>query len=94
MDVRVLVLYALQAYRYTLFVRIILSWFPIAQSLPPALRPAFAFLHDLTEPFLRLFRRILPPIGVGGMGLDLSPLLGFIVIYIAEAVAVRALFPA
>lgn len=89
-DWRVLVVLAIAAYRYVLFLRIILSWFPI--SPPESLRPAFNFLYDLTEPFLRLFRRMLPPVAVGGMGLDLSPLVGFIVLYIVEAAVSRVLF--
>jgi YggT family protein len=73
-----------------LFVRVILSWFPFQP--PPAIAPAFNFLYDLTEPFLRLFRRLLPPMNVGGMALDLSPLVAFITLYILESIAVRAMF--
>jgi YggT family protein len=91
-EIRVIIVYfVIAAYRYVLFLRIILSWFPIQP--PPALRPAFNFLYDLTEPFLRIFRKLLPPVVVGGMGLDLSPLLGFVVLVIVQQIAARALLP-
>jgi uncharacterized protein YggT (Ycf19 family) len=36
------------------------------------------FLRDLSEPYLRIFRRVIPPIGP----LDLSPMIGLFVLYI------------
>lgn len=72
-----LIQFGLALYANILFARIILSWIPIEP--PSALRSAFNFLYDITDPFLRLFRGLLPPIG----GLDLSPILAFIVIRIA-----------
>lgn len=48
--------------------RILLSWFPQAQSIG-ILQPVFA----ITDPYLNLFRGIIPPV----FGLDLSPLLAF-----------------
>ena len=53
--------------------RIILSWFPIAPQTP--MSTIFSFLYTITEPVLGPIRRILPPVGVGGMGLDLSPII-------------------
>lgn len=90
LTLKILVVQALAAYRNLLFVRIILSWLPI--SPPDWLRPAFNFLHDVTEPFLRLFRRMLPSVNLGGMGLDLSPLLAFLVIAIVQGIARSLLF--
>ena len=45
----------------------------------PALRPVelmIRFLHEVCEPFLRLFRRLIPPIGP----LDLSPIVALLVV--------------
>ncbi len=63
----------LQLYIYALFARIILSWFPISPG--SGLASAFSALYTITEPVLGPVRRLLPPIGVGGMGLDLSPII-------------------
>jgi YggT family protein len=65
----------IQAYMIVLFARIIISWFPIQPN--SGLASVYAFLHAVTEPVLGPIRRIIPPIGMGGMGLDLSPLIVF-----------------
>jgi YggT family protein len=33
------------------------------------------FLYRITEPVLGPIRRVMPPIGMGGMGFDLSPII-------------------
>lgn len=58
----------LQIYNLVITARILLSWFPQAQSIG-ALQPVFG----ITDPYLNLFRGLIPPIG----GLDLSPILAF-----------------
>jgi len=95
-DLGDLILFALRAYYYMLFLYIILT---LLQSLaglriPEFLRPAANFVYDVCEPFLRVFRRFLPAVRLGGMGLDLSPILAFlfirfIVLPIATSVLTR-----
>jgi YggT family protein len=75
-------------YVILIFIRILLSWIP---RLPynPVLRSVVQFVHDVTDPYLRLFRRILPPLGGGGFAIDLSPIIAIIVLYIAQIVIVN-----
>jgi YggT family protein len=47
------------------------------------------FLRDVTEPFLRIFRRILPSFG----GLDLSPMIAIIVVQAAARIIAAAIYP-
>ncbi len=68
--------WAFLAYTVLLFVRIVGSWFPAF-----ARHPLMYWVFRVTEPYLGAFRRVIPPIG--GV-LDLSPLLGFFVLQIAE----------
>ena len=35
----------------------------------------YSFIYSITEPVLWPIRRLMPGIGVGGMGLDLSPII-------------------
>lgn len=60
-------------YYLALFARIILSWFPVSPGSP--LASVFSFLYAITEPVLGPIRRMIPPMGMGGMGLDLSPII-------------------
>ena len=45
------------------------------------------FLRDVTEPYLRLFRRFIPPIGM----FDLSPMVAIIVLYFVRTIIVNAI---
>jgi YggT family protein len=79
-------------YIILIFIRILLSWIP---RLPynPILHSIVSFVHDVTDPYLRLFRRIVPPVGGSGFALDLSPIIGLIVLYIARFLIVGAIDP-
>jgi len=64
------------SYTVLIFLRIASSWFPAWQ------RHQFVrFLAFYTDPYLNIFRRILPPLG--GL-LDLSPILAFFALRILE----------
>ena len=65
-----------------MFARIILSWFPIEPG--SGMAQVYGFLYAITEPVLGPIRRIIPPLGMGGMGLDLSPLIVFFGIQILQ----------
>ena len=67
-------------YYWLLLARIIFSWIPI--SATGFLEQVRSFVYDATEPYLQIFRKYLPIVNLGGMGLDLSPLIGFIVLQI------------
>jgi len=69
-----------------LIVAYILSsmFFQVGGRLPYSrgLNAVMGFLRDVCEPFLRIFRRFLPPLGP----LDLSPMVGIIVLNIVGAI--------
>lgn len=58
-------------YIVAIFARIVLSWFPIDPD--GAVATVAGFLYLITDPVLAPLRRVIPPVRVGGMGLDLSP---------------------
>ncbi len=64
---------ALTLYWLAILVRIVLSWFPIGSGSPIA--PVNSFLFAITEPVLGPVRSAIPPIRLGAMGLDLSPMI-------------------
>ena len=63
-------------YVLVLVVYILLSWIRI----PPSLGPVQRFLYDVCEPYLRLFRRLLPATGA----IDLSPILALIALGVID----------
>ena len=77
-------------YVVLIFIRILMSWIPrIPRSA--TLRPVLDFITETTDPYLNLFRRIIPPIGGGGMTMDVSPIIAIIVLLIAERIIVGAI---
>jgi YggT family protein len=62
-----------EAFLVVLIVRIILSWFPISPG--SGLASIYNVVYTITEPVLGPLRRMMPTIGFGGMGLDLSPII-------------------
>jgi YggT family protein len=74
-------------YIYTLFLllHILLSWFQLPYN--PLLNKVRGVLYDACQPYLNLFRGLLPPMG----GLDLSPIIAFIVLYAANRIVVAVL---
>jgi YggT family protein len=74
-------------YIILIFINVLLSWF---QRIPynRVLYAVIDFVHETTNPYLNLFRRFLPPVGGGGFRLDLSPILGIIVLFVLQAVVV------
>jgi YggT family protein len=67
-------------YNFILFIRVLSSWFPRPMSGP--LRTVWNVLHALTDPVLRPLRGLIPPVRAGAMGLDLSPMLAFVIILV------------
>ncbi len=63
-----------QLFLLAVFARIILSWFPPSPG-GGGLNSVRAFLDTITEPVLGPLRRAIPPIGMGGMAFDLSPII-------------------
>jgi YggT family protein len=75
-------------YFVLIFIRIILSWIP---RIPynPALNAVLKFVQDVTDPYLNLFRRFLPPLRVGPGALDLSPMIAIFVLFIVGSIVVN-----
>ncbi|MCL2930350.1 MAG: YggT family protein [Trichodesmium sp. St2_bin6] len=54
-------------YLLLMFIRILLSWFPNINWYDPP----FSVLSQLTDPYLNIFRSVIPPLG----GIDFSPII-------------------
>lgn len=78
---------AFRFYELLLIIMIIMSWVPTPRN--PTVQTILKFVYDVTEPYLALFRKLLPTARMGGMGIDFSPMLGFIVIDIIRVMVVQ-----
>ncbi len=73
----------LTVYIWIIVIRALISWVS-----PDPYNPIVRFLYRVTEPVLRPVRRILP---IGGIGLDFSPLIVILIIYVLRIFLVKAL---
>jgi YggT family protein len=67
----------LSIYTLVLLVRVLLSWFPNLDWSNPVL----STVSSITDPYLNAFRGLIPPLG----GLDLSAIVAFIVLQLAQS---------
>jgi uncharacterized protein YggT (Ycf19 family) len=65
-------------YAVIIFIRILLSWFRLPYSR--ALNIFMEFITGVTDPYLNLWRRWLPLVRLGPGAIDLSPMVGTIVL--------------
>lgn len=79
----------LSVYWIILLTRIILSWAMSLGWRPPysgPLRTILDLIDAVTDPVLRPLRALMPPIRAGGVGLDLSPLIAFVILFVLRSV--------
>ena len=65
-------------------IRVVLSF--ISVPINGVTRPVLNFIYDVTEPIMKLVRNIIPPITVGGVGLDLSPIIAIFLLRIVNSI--------
>jgi YggT family protein len=72
-------------YLVLIFIRIIMSWIP---RIPynRVLAAVLTFVSDVTDPYLNLFRRVIPPLRMGPGALDLSPIVATFVLLIVGGI--------
>ena len=81
-----IVYWILKAYEYCLVARVLLSW------APDVAKTRFGrLLYTITEPYLGIFRRFIPPISMGAGYMDLSPIIAFIAYYFLISGALNVL---
>ena len=73
-------------YIVLIFIRILVSWIP-RMPQNTVLQAIVNFARQTTDPYLNIFRRILPPVGGSGLALDLSPMIGLILLLIGQSIA-------
>lgn len=66
----------LRFYELLIVIECILSWFPV----DGIVGDIFEAIRSITEPYVGIFRRLIPSVGGGGMRIDFSPMIAIIVL--------------
>ncbi len=80
---------------FTVYILLIFVYILLNLLFSFGVRPPYArwsdvvvnFLRDVCEPYLRIFRRLIPPIGM----FDLTPMIAIIVLYFVRTIVVNAI---
>jgi YggT family protein len=84
-----IIMWALSAYEFVLFVRVVLSW---VVAFKPDWTPKGPILvvseivYTLTDPPLKLIRKVVKPLRIGAVALDMSVIVLFLLIFLAGSV--------
>jgi YggT family protein len=79
---------AFEVYFWLIIAHVIFSWIPVRQVWLMDLRD---FVDRLVEPYLSIFRRMIPIIQLGGGGLDISPIVAIMLLRFAQPIVVNIL---
>lgn len=74
-------------YAWVIFIYVLFSWFPHTG----VLGKIYDALGIVCEPFLKWFRKIIPPVGGNGVAVDFSPIVAFVVLQLIEMLLRRLL---
>lgn len=86
-------LFALGIYKWIVIATVIFSWlfaFNVVNNSNRFVAMLGEFLYKATEPLLRPIRRLMPDLG----GLDISPIILFVIIFFIERIIINVLAPA
>ena len=75
--------YLFNFYEYSMLAYILTSWFPQIKN-----NFIVEFLEAICEPYLKIFRKIIPPFGM----LDISPIAALVVLSVIENLIIVLLF--
>lgn len=87
--------YVINVYVFILILRVVLDW---VQILARDWRPQGIILvlanliYALTDPPVRFFGRLIPPLRIGGLALDMGFMVLFILLFVVQRVAVSIVF--
>jgi uncharacterized protein YggT (Ycf19 family) len=79
--------YVITVYTWLIVARALFSWFPLRRGT--SLMRLYDVIYDLTEPYLALFRRIIPTSRGRSVAIDWSALAGLLVLFILLQVISR-----
>lgn len=71
-------------YEILILAECILSWFPLSGIV----RDIYEALRSIVDPFVDIFRRLIPGMGTGGIAVDFSPMIAILVLDLVKRVVI------
>jgi YggT family protein len=75
-------------YSILILLNILIGWIPRIPFYSRWFRAVLDFITETTDPYLNVFRRLVPSLGGGGMAFSFAPVIALIVLFVVEAVVV------
>jgi YggT family protein len=82
-----LIYLAITVYAWLIVARALMSWLQLRPGT--AVYRIYAVLVEVTEPYLGVFRRVIPVARIGGAGVDFSAAVALLVLFIVLQLLVR-----
>jgi len=79
---------AFLVYAILILLNILIGWMPRIPFYSRWFRAVLDFITETTDPYLNLFRRVVPSVGGAGFALNFAPVVALIVLFVVEAVVV------
>jgi YggT family protein len=75
-------------YSILILLNILIGWIPRIPFYSRWFRAVLDFITETTDPYLDVFRRLVPSVGGGGMAFSFAPVIALVVLFVVEAVVV------
>jgi len=75
-------------YAILILLNILIGWMPRIPFYSRWFRAVLDFITETTDPYLNIFRRVIPSVGGGGFALNFAPVVALIVLFLVEALVV------
>ncbi len=76
-------------YSILILLNILIGWMPRIPFYNRWFRALLDFITDTTDPYLNVFRRVVPSVGGGGgLALNFAPVIALVVLFVVQAVVV------
>jgi YggT family protein len=75
-------------YSILILLNILIGWMPRIPFYSRWFRALLDFVTETTDPYLNVFRRIVPSVGGSAFALNLAPVVALIVLFVVEALVV------
>jgi YggT family protein len=75
-------------YAILILLNILIGWIPRIPFYSPWFRAVLDFVTQTTDPYLNVFRRIVPSVGGGGFAFSFAPMIALAALLVVEIVVV------